>query len=37
MILYAGGKASSIKAAVSLAQETLASGAAKKKLQELVQ
>ncbi len=34
-ILYTGGKASSIRAAIPLAQETLASGAAKKKLQEL--
>lgn len=32
MILYAGGKATSIRAAVSLAQEALASGAAKRKL-----
>lgn len=31
-ILYAGGKAPSIRAAVPLAQDTLASGAAKKKL-----
>lgn len=35
MILYAGGKASSIKAAVSLTQDALASGAAKKKLGNL--
>ena len=35
MILYVGGKASSIRDAVALAQSTLASGAAKKKLQEL--
>ena len=35
MILYAGGKAPSIRDAVSLAQEALASGAAKKKLSEL--
>ena len=36
MILYTGGKASSIRAALPLAQETLASGAAKKKLGELL-
>jgi len=36
LILYAGGKASSIRAALPLAQETLASGAAKKKLGELL-
>ncbi|MDO8730299.1 MAG: anthranilate phosphoribosyltransferase, partial [Candidatus Omnitrophota bacterium] len=35
MILYVGGKASSIRDAVALAQGTLASGAAKKKLEEL--
>jgi len=35
MILYAGGKASSIRDALALAQEALASGAAKKKLGEL--
>jgi len=35
MILYAGGKASSLRAALPLAQEALASGAAKKKLAEL--
>jgi anthranilate phosphoribosyltransferase len=34
-ILYAGGKAPSLRAAVPLAQETLATGAAKKKLAEL--
>jgi anthranilate phosphoribosyltransferase len=37
MILYAGGKASSIRDALALARETLASGAAKKKLAELSQ
>ena len=37
MILYAGGKAASIRAALPLAQEALASGAAKKKLAELTQ
>lgn len=36
MILYAGGKAASIRDALALAQETLASGTAKKKLTELV-
>lgn len=36
MILYTGGKASSIRAALPLAQEALASGAAKKKLGELL-
>jgi anthranilate phosphoribosyltransferase len=35
MILYAGGKASSIHDALALARETLASGAAKMKLAEL--
>ncbi len=35
MMLYAGGKASSIRDALALARETLASGAAKKKLGEL--
>lgn len=37
MILYAGGKTASIRDAVALAQTTLASGAAKKKLAELSQ
>jgi len=37
MILYAGGKAASLRAALPLAQEALSSGAAKKKLQELSQ
>jgi anthranilate phosphoribosyltransferase len=36
MILYTGGKAASIRAALPLAQETLASGAAKKKLGEFL-
>jgi anthranilate phosphoribosyltransferase len=36
MILYTGGKASSIRASLPLAQEALASGAAKKKLAELL-
>jgi len=36
MILYAGGKASSIRVSLPLAQEALASGAAKKKLAELL-
>jgi anthranilate phosphoribosyltransferase len=36
-LLYAAGKTSSIRAAVPLAQEALQSGAAKKKLAELVQ
>jgi len=36
MILYAGSKAPSLRAALPIAQETLASGAAKKKLKELV-
>src|SRR5438105_1687871 len=36
MILYAGGKAASLRAALPLAQEALASGAAKKKLGELL-
>ena len=35
MILYAGGKAPSIRTAFPLAQDALASGAAKKKLEEL--
>ncbi len=35
MILYTGDKAASLRAALPLAQETLASGAAKKKLAEL--
>ena len=35
MILYAGGKASSVRDALPLAREALASGAAKKKLAEL--
>ena len=37
MILYIGGKAASIRDAVALAQATLASGSAKKKLGELSQ
>jgi anthranilate phosphoribosyltransferase len=37
MILYAGSKAPSLRAALPIAQETLASGAAKKKLGELTQ
>ena len=37
MILYAGGKAPSIHTAFPLAQEALASGAAKRKLEELAQ
>jgi anthranilate phosphoribosyltransferase len=37
MILYAGSKAPSLRAALPIAQETLASGAAKKKLAELTQ
>jgi anthranilate phosphoribosyltransferase len=37
MILYTGGKASSIRAALPLAQEALSSGAAKRKLAELSQ
>ena len=37
MILYVGAKAASIRAALPLAQEALASGAAKKKLGELTQ
>ncbi len=37
MILYVGGKAVSLRNAVSLAQATLASGAAKRKLEELTQ
>ena len=37
MILYAGGKASSVHDALALAREALASGAAKKKLGELAQ
>ena len=37
MILYAGGKAASLRTALPFAQEALASGAAKKKLQELSQ
>src|SRR5256885_1374467 len=36
MILYTGSKAASLRAALPLAQETLASGAAKKKLGELL-
>jgi anthranilate phosphoribosyltransferase len=36
MILYAGSKAPSLRAALPIAQETLASGAAKKKLGELL-
>ena len=36
MILYTGGKAASIRAALPLAQEALASGAAKKKLDEFL-
>jgi anthranilate phosphoribosyltransferase len=36
MILYTGGKAASIRAALPLAQEALSSGAAKKKLKELI-
>jgi len=37
MILYAGGKAASIRDALPLAKETLAGGAAKRKLEELTQ
>src|SRR2546425_9280983 len=36
LILYAGGKPATLRAALPLAQESLASGAAKKKLGELV-
>ena len=35
--LYAGGKASSVRDALALAQEALSSGAAKNKLAELAQ
>jgi len=35
MILYVGGKAASLRDAIALARETLASGAAKRKLAEL--
>jgi len=36
MILYTGGKAASLRAALPIAQETLAAGVAKKKLGELL-
>jgi len=35
LILYAGGKAASLRTSLPLAQEALSSGAAKRKLEEL--